>query len=114
MPITIGALLADRRTISLVIGEDTLNITYRPSGMTPESEERLDTFVREKKVGASLVALLLDVLVEWDLLGEDGKPLAVDAATLKKLPLSFLGLLVSEIGKDLRPNLMSVGGSDAT
>ena len=113
MPVSISHLVRDRRTVTIPIGDESLMVTYRPSGFTSETEARLRQYANNQRGGAALVALLVDTLVEWDLLDESGKPLPINVKTLNGLPTLFLGQVVQAISKDMRPNLPSAGGSGA-
>ncbi len=113
MPVRVGNLVRDRRTVTIPVGDESLTITYKPSGITPETEDRLREYAADQRGGAMLVALLADCLVEWDLLDDRGKPLPVNAETLRQLPMVFLTQLVQAITEDMRPNLPSAGGSGA-
>lgn len=86
-------------------------MTYRPGGITPETEERLEALGKEQRVGASLITLLKDTLVAWDITDDKGKPLPVTEASLRQLPLRFLGDVVRAITEDMRPNGSSAGTS---
>lgn len=113
MPVSIAHLVQDRRTITVPVGDESLTITYRPGGFTPETEARLRQYADDQRGGAALVALLADCLVEWDLVDEKGKPLPINAKTLSGLPVLFLTQLAQAITEDMRPNLPSAGDSGA-
>ena len=113
MPVTITHLVRDRRTVTVPVGDESLTVTYRPSGFTPETEARLRQYADDQRGGAALVALLADCLVEWDLLDENGKPLPINAKTLSSLPTLFLSQVVQAVTEDMRPNVMSAGVSGA-
>lgn len=114
MPIRLSELMRDTRTLTLTVGEDTLTVTYRPGGITPETEDRLESLAQEQRVGQSLIALLLDTLTGWDITDDKGKALPVTEAQLRRLPLALLGQLVRAITEDMRPNALSGGTSAAT
>lgn len=113
MPVRVGNLVRDRRTVNIPVGDDTLTITYKPSGITPETEDRLREYAADQRGGAMLVTLLADCLVEWDLLDDRGKPLPVKADSLRQLPTVFLAQVAQAITEDMRPNPPSAGGSGA-
>jgi len=113
MPVSITHLVRDRRTVTVPVGDEHLTITYRPGGVTAETEARLRQYADDQRGGAALVALLTDCLVEWDLLDEAGKPLPINAKVLSSLPTLFLNQVVQTITEDMRPNLSSGGVSAA-
>ncbi len=114
MPIRLSELMRDTRTVTLAVGEESLTVSYRPGGITPETEDRLEAFAQNQKVGASMIALLLDTLTGWDITDDKGKTLPVTEAQLRKLPLALLGQLVRAITEDMRPNALSGGISAAS
>jgi hypothetical protein len=89
------------------VGGDVVNTIYRPGGITPEIEDKLQEYVGSQRGGAMLVTLLAGCLVEWDLLDDRGKALPVTAETLRRLPIAFLAQVARAITEDMRPNLMS-------
>ncbi len=113
MPVSITHLVRDRRTVTVPVGDESLTVTYRPSGFTPETEARLRQYADDQRGGAALVALLADCLVDWDLLAEDGEPVPISIKTLNSLPTLFLSQVVQAISEDMRPNLTSAGASGA-
>jgi len=113
MPVSITHLVRDRRTVTVPVGDESLTVTYRPGGFTPETEARLRQYADDQRGGAALVALLADCLVEWDLLDEAGKPLPINAKALSSLPTLFLSQVVQAISEDMRPNPPSAGASGA-
>ncbi|MBX6770884.1 MAG: hypothetical protein IRY83_04110 [Chloroflexi bacterium] len=113
MPVRLSHLAQDRRTCTLRVGDETVTITYRPGGVTPELEDQLREYTADQRGGAAMVALLAHCLVEWDVLDEDGEPLAPTAENLRRLPTVFLVRVAQAITDDLRPNLQSAGASGA-
>lgn len=113
MPIRVSNLSANTKSVAIDIDGETLNITYRPSGMTPETEDRLHAMAAEKRGGASLIALLVDVLASWDLLGDDDQPYPISVESLSRLPTLFLSRVAEGIMRDIAPNLPSGGVSAA-
>lgn len=100
----ISDLTRDRRTVAVQIGDGVVNVTYRPGGITPESEDRLREMISEQRVGASLVALLSGVLLDWDLTDDDGVPYPTTPEALSKLPTLALMAVAQAISESIRPN----------
>jgi len=113
MPVRIGKLSANTATVAVEIDGETLNVVYRPSGLTPETEDRLQEMVKEQRGGASLIVLLREILVSWDLLDDNDQPLPVDERTLRGLPITLLSRVAEAISDDMRPNPQSGGRSAA-
>ncbi len=114
MPVRLSDLMRDTRTMTLPVGDDVLTVTYRPSGITPETEERLAKLGQDQRLGASMIALLTETLTGWDLVDDKGKPLPITEAQLRKLPMRLLGDLVRAMTEDMRPNASSGGTSAAS
>ena len=107
MPVTLSALIADRKTVSVPVGDDTLTVTFKPSFYTPSIEAEMQQAAASEWKSGLLVTLLAGALVEWDLLGPDGQPLPTDEATIASLPVGFLGTVLSAISAELGPGKSS-------
>jgi hypothetical protein len=113
MPVRLSHLAQDRRTCTIQVGDDTVTVTYRPGGVTPELEDQLRTCLTEQRGGAALVALLTHCLVEWDVVDDRGAMIPPTASRLRQLPTLFLSRVAQAILEDLRPNAASGGTSAA-
>ena len=104
MPISLSALTADRRTVRVPFGDDTLTLTYRPSAVNAKQEARE---LEEREKGQHLMAQarsLAEIVESWDVLGDDGQPLPVSAEVLAGLGLDVTSKLTRAILDDLLPN----------
>lgn len=111
MPIRLSALTADRRTLSVSFGDDSLTLTYRPSGVNAAQEARE---LEERAKGEHLKAQaksLAEIITSWDVLGEDGKSVAPTAEVIGGLGLEVTTRLMRAILADLLPNLTTGGNS---
>lgn len=113
MAITLSALLDNVVDLPLKLGDNDLLIKYRPGKMTQAMRNNLFrgavAFVDDKEEGVDgawrrYFEAIASVLVSWDVLGEDGKPLPITAQTLADLPLGFVEGIVGEVAKDSRVN----------
>jgi hypothetical protein len=97
MSITVSALRRDQRVLSIQVGAETVEITYRPSGVTPALIEELSG-----PDGMSLPEFLSRLLSLWDVTDDAGEmwPLTVEA--LAELPVEFLRQVRDAIMEDLR------------
>lgn len=109
----VGQLVKDARTVAVDVEGEPLNVTYRPSEITPATEAAMMDQVDGSRAGGGLCKLLAKVLVGWELVGEDEKPYPTTEAALRKLPIAFLGLVVKGITDDMRPNGQSAAASNA-
>lgn len=104
MPIRVSALTADRRTIKVDFGDDTLNLTYKPSAVNAVQEARE---LEEREKGQVLLAQarsLAEIITSWDVQDDDGKPLPVSADVMAPLGLDFTAKVTRAILDDLLPN----------
>lgn len=128
MPLTLNSLLQARATVALKVGEEDFTVTYAPAKLTWETRSQLrdglPAFVPSedgKKPAAEVIppaldlycALLADVLLAWDVVGEKGKPLPIDIQTLKRFPFDFILSLGREVARDslVNPQIKAVSAS---
>lgn len=116
MAIRLCDLLKDERELAIEAeGGEVLNVVYRPSAITAETQDLYFELLERSRVGAGQAELLAQRLVSWDLTDDEGVELGVDVGTLRKIPvdvLSFVnGAIVADMmaGDDDRKN--SGGGS---
>jgi len=111
VPIRLSALVSDRRTLTVPFGDDSLSLTYRPSSVNATQEARE---LAERAKGEHLKAQatsLAEIITSWDVLGDDGKPLAPTAEVIGGLGLEVTTRLMRAILADLLPNLTTGGNS---
>lgn len=104
MPISLAALTADRRTVKVPFGDDTLSLTYRPSAVNAKQEARE---LEEREKGQHLMAQarsLAEIVESWDVTDDKGTPLPVSAEVLAGLGLDVTSKLTRAILDDLLPN----------
>lgn len=104
MPIRISALTADRGTVTVPFVDDTLKITYKPSAINVEQEERE---LADRAEGRHLLAMaksLAELVESWDLLDDEGKPVPVSVEVLSPLGLTVLQKITRAILDDVLPN----------
>ena len=96
MPIDLSSLVADHAVTTVTFGGSTAKIVYKPSYVTQESIEKLDS----EEDGN--IQFLVNAIISWDIMAGPKKkvPLTVDA--IKKLPLSLVRSVTLSIlgGKD--------------
>lgn len=104
MPIPLSALTADRRTVRVAFGDDTLTLTYRPSAVNAVQEARE---LEEREKGQHLFAQarsLAEIVESWDVVDEKGTPLPPTVLTMQTLGLDVTSKLTRAILDDLLPN----------
>ena len=104
MPIRIGQISHDLRTVTVSFAGETFTVTYRTSGFTPETEDRLFALLESQRGASAIVEVLAACLDSWEVLGDDGKPLPPTKENLRRLPVVFLNAVVTAIYEDMRPN----------
>jgi hypothetical protein len=124
MAITLTALLDNVAELPLKVGDDDLLVKYRPGKMTQALRNKLlrgpVAFIEdgnEQNVDTAWQAYygaIAGLLVAWDLLGDDDKPLPINAETLSALPLGFVESLIGEVTRDSRVNPQTRATSAST
>jgi hypothetical protein len=83
--------------------EERLDFAYRPNAYTPE-HERASKEVRKEELGGEVLINLLIPVLDWvDLIGDDGKRIAIEPEALRTVPLNILNDLVGKINEDMDP-----------
>jgi uncharacterized protein YccT (UPF0319 family) len=104
VPVRLSALTADRRTIKVSFGDDTLTLTYKPSAINAVQEARE---LEDREKGHHLMSQarsLAEIIASWDLQDDDGQPVPVEAEVLGQLGLDVTSALTRAILDDLLPN----------
>lgn len=79
-----------------------------------EGEDPGPTWREVRDGNDKFFALLADILVGWDVLGEDGQPLPATAQWLEQMPQDFLTEIIRAMFNDSSPNPTRVADSPAT
>lgn len=104
MPIRLSSLSTDRRTLKVPFGDDTLTLTYKPSAINAVQEAREIADKAAGKVVLSQARSLVESLLSWDLLDDDGEPLPLNEEIMGGLGLDVTNKLYSALIDDLLPN----------
>lgn len=102
MAIQLSQLKANTRTIIVPYYGDTVTVTYRPSVLTPARESAIREGVQAGD-NAPMLSAIAEMVIEWDVMGEDGEPLARTPQVLETLPSALLSAIFGEIGEDMSP-----------
>ena len=73
------------------------------------TDDRQEAFRVETALTGDLVEALAWLLLSWDVMGDNGKPVPITKAGLRRLPNSFLYAVLSSVLGINRPNEQSVG-----
>lgn len=101
---------------------DQVEVHYRPGALTLEVVDQLEAISRQE-LQIDVVKVLLEPILEWwdlddEVLDDEGNPtgefvnLPVTGDGIKKVPLSFLGLILDQINKESRPDPLPEETSD--
>lgn len=88
----------EARWVTAMIGGHSLHAQYLPSGVTPRFVQGLADAARCGEVNTP--EMLMQVLVGWDLLGDDGLPFMIARENLEELPYHALQAILSAIIED--------------
>ena len=102
MPIRLGDLRKERKRVTFPFAGDTVTLVYTTGAVTPELEARAFAIDDDHHYLGGLADLLTEILVEWDVLGDDGRPLPITREQIGKLSAQFLGMAWSAITSDQR------------
>ena len=105
MPLNVKTLAAKVNPLTTEFAGEEVNLRYRSGIITPEWEQKY----KGKPDGVYQQAS--EIIEEWDVQGDDGKPFPTDLDSLKTLPVEFIGHIVSACANDLVPNRKTSGRS---
>lgn len=109
MPIELSQLKANTRSVIVAYYDDTVQVTYRPSELTPTREADVRAGSNDGDNGPML-SLLADMLLSWDVMS--GKePLPHTVEVLATLPSALLTAIFNEIREDMAPKTRSARSS---
>lgn len=112
MPLSLGDLRSRTRRVAVPVAGETLEVEYRPTALTPG----LIAWLRGIEADGQperLAEVLCQVVIGWDLLGDDGAPLPVTEEVARELPLRLLGVIVRAVLEDAQEDPPSPGTSAA-
>jgi len=122
MPIKFSDLSKEVRSTSIDVDGEPLAIVYRPKAMSAKAQilgGRLIKLAEDSKnkvpVDAKevfqaiddLVGVLKDLLVSWDLVGEDGERIPVTREWIERLPMEMLADIFRAVSEGQGPNATS-------
>lgn len=102
MPISLSALKSGERTFLFEYEEESAEITYRLNTYTPELEQLVADKLESGLPASSTAVILAELLIDWDVVDDNGERLPTDYATLSRFPLEFLTALLTAISGDQR------------
>lgn len=95
MPIQLTTITAETRTVTVTIGGEQLDVTYRAGIVTPAWIDALNL-----SSGAGVVAAICETVTDWDLLEADGAHVPITPHRVSQLPRRALITILSALVYD--------------
>lgn len=112
MAIRFSDLEADQREIAVEFSGNEVKLTYRPSAYTPILEEKMMQSLESKRPYNGMAQVIADVVVEWDVLEDDGEMYPLEYEELRTLPSQFLMAVIEAITEDMSVSREELKNSD--
>ena len=84
------ALTRDTAKVSIPFGPEKLTVEYRPGALTSALIAQLTNVDPEAEMAAAVLEPMSRLLVSWDLLYDDERPIPTTVDGLKRVPLTVL------------------------
>lgn len=113
MPLTLKQLRAKSTSVEVEVLGETVHLGFAPGRYTSDVDERMADFFDSVDPDATrltadqnavLLDFLLAILVDWDVLDDDGKPIPIDAENLRLIPPMVRLEFVAALGKANAPD----------
>jgi hypothetical protein len=105
MPIQLKDVLGNKRTITATWRDgEEFSITYDQGAYTPTLQSEMVAKAEAGEIDNAETALVLVLVKEWDLIGEDGKPVPITQEAVEKVPMVILNFVLGEIAGDISGN----------
>ena len=115
MPISLlkarRARTADTKTVTVEFGEESMNVEFRLSAITPSTLQALQDADGDKL--EATVQFLCEVLSSWEV-EDEGKVLPIEPGELACLPVDFLTAIATAVTADVQVPKASMTGSFAS
>jgi hypothetical protein len=111
MPVSLKDLAKETRDVKVALGDGQhLTVSYKPHWYTLAIEEELALL---DGAGIHTAAAFCKMATAWDLVDDDGKAVAIDVETIKRLsiPTRILADAIDAITDDMRPKETRQNGS---
>ena len=101
MSIRLSELKADVRKVTFDYDGSEINVEYKPSAITPIFQSKMRKM--DTSDAMNMVEAVSVMLVSWDVLGDNGKPIAITTNTLGTLPIAFVSKVITSVFEDMQP-----------
>lgn|SRR5487761_1143992 len=110
MPITLAKITSNTAEISMMVGEDTVNVTYYPGKVTEVTIAQLQGYAnvdpaRFAETVHEINVLMASLIKSWDVYEDEAQTVMfpLDPERLAELPFMFRTKVVVAIMQDIRP-----------
>lgn len=102
MALKLQNIRENTRTVRVIIGGETLNLTINPGFL---NQEVLDQYREASDEGDhdTMAHIFGNIVREWDLMEDDETVMAIDAETMRTLPTVVLNRVWDEIATLISP-----------
>jgi len=108
MAIKLSDLTKETRKLFVNLGaHEPLEIKYRARAYTAELENNLAS--AHERPATALAQMLGSLIVDWNLVDDDGNLYPLDNEHLSKLPVQVMIAIFQAIAEDMRPNQQTAG-----
>jgi len=110
MPITLAKITSNTAEISMMVGEDTVNVTYYPGRVTEKTIAQLQGYADVNpdhfaETVHEVNVLMASLIKSWDVYEDEAQTVMfpLDPERLAELPFMFRTKVVVAIMQDIRP-----------
>ena len=109
--VTLSQLRDRSRTVHIHIGPDTVKCEVYPGRLTNEVMDRYREAQEEPRDYDEMAAAFAEVVVSWDILDDDEKPLPIDGDTFRQISVVILNHIWAELTEAVTPKSRKKSGS---
>ena len=73
MPLKLSQLLENQKKLKVEINGEVLEVSYRPSALTPAMETKIQDLFKENYPLNGMAHALAGILIDWDVTNEEGE-----------------------------------------
>lgn len=98
----LSKITSARLTLAIPIGDETLNVVYRPQAITLELVDRKE--IAQTIPGETLALTLVELIESWDLIDDQGNTYPLTVEAVKRLPVEFVNAVLEVVLRESRLN----------
>lgn len=109
----LGHIIADRATVHVPLGNESMTVIYRPKKITPAFQEHIARAEGSTAVRDALYGPVASLVAEWDLTHDDGTPIDPSSVeALREVPSVVLFAVVKAVMEDMQAGPLLGGASN--